>query len=176
MWVHFANGLNTITTDLRPQTTWWSSRGIRGGGGGDLGGSVAVRETAGYRGAIGLLLAGETDVVWRWQVRASSYNSNKLINQIQQFYNLLLDVLFCSTCFGRLHAHHQELTTSLTASGFTLERGGSSVVSIGLADHDQQRSNRHFPTVKPEVASAVVCSWWWADRRPKHVEPQINVK
>jgi hypothetical protein len=38
-----------------------------------------------------------------------------------------------STCFGRLHAHHQELTTALTASGFTLERGGSSVVGRGLA-------------------------------------------
>jgi len=31
----------------------------------------------------------------------------------------------------RLHAHHQELTTALTASGFTLERGGSSAVGRG---------------------------------------------
>jgi len=38
-----------------------------------------------------------------------------------------------STCFGRFLAHHQELTTALTASGFTLERGGSSVVGRGLA-------------------------------------------
>ena len=37
------------------------------------------------------------------------------------------------TCFGRLHAHHQELTTALTASGFTLERDSSSVVGHGLA-------------------------------------------
>jgi len=37
-----------------------------------------------------------------------------------------------STCFGRLHAHHQKFTTALTASGFTLVRGGSSVVSGGL--------------------------------------------
>jgi len=43
-------------------------------------------------------------------------------------------------------------------------------------DQDQQRSNRHAPTVKPEVSSAVVLSWWWAERRPKHVEPHINVK
>jgi len=41
-----------------------------------------------------------------------------------------------STCFGHLHAHHQELTTALTASGFTLEPGGSSAVSRGLPDHD----------------------------------------
>jgi len=41
--------------------------------------------------------------------------------------------MFRSTYFGRLHAHHQELTTALTASGFTLEGGGSSVVGRGLA-------------------------------------------
>jgi len=35
-------------------------------------------------------------------------------------------------------SHHQELTTALTASGFTLERGGSSAVGRGR-DHDQQR-------------------------------------
>jgi hypothetical protein len=29
--------------------------------------------------------------------------------------------------------HHQELTTALTASGFTFEHGGSSVVGRGLA-------------------------------------------
>jgi hypothetical protein len=34
---------------------------------------------------------------------------------------------------GRLHAHHQEFTAALIASGFTLKRGGSSVVGRGLA-------------------------------------------
>jgi hypothetical protein len=66
-----------------------------------------------------------------------------------------------STCFGRLHVRNQELTTALTASGFTFKRGGSSVVGRGLAgrpDHDQQRCNRHSPTVKPEAPSAAVCS------------------
>ena len=33
-------------------------------------------------------------------------------------------------------AHHQELTTALTASGFTLECGGSSVVGCGLASQN----------------------------------------
>jgi len=46
-----------------------------------------------------------------------------------------------STCFGRLHAHLQELTTALTASGFTV---GALVVAVLLVmvwqvpDHDQQ--------------------------------------
>jgi hypothetical protein len=49
---------------------------------------------------------------------------------LQVYY---LTFMFRSTCFGRLHAHHQELTTALTASAFTLERGGSNVVGRGLA-------------------------------------------
>jgi hypothetical protein len=74
-----------------------------------------------------------------------------------------------STYFGRLHAHYQELTTALTASGFTLERGGNSIVGRGLAgyeksilynhpDHDQQRCYHHAPMVKSEAANAVVSS------------------
>jgi len=54
-----------------------------------------------------------------------------------------------------------------------LERGDSSVVSRGLTDHDQQHFYRHAPTVKPEVANAVVSSWWWTRKRPKHVEQHI---
>jgi len=68
----------------------------------------------------------------------------------KSFTSLLLDVSCRSTCFGHLHAHHQELTTALTASGFTLECGGSSVVSRGLAgydwpDHDKQHCYHNAP-------------------------------
>jgi len=57
-----------------------------------------------------------------------------------------------------------------------LKRGGSSVVGRGVG--------RPWPTtllpprfkVKPEAVNAVVCSWWWAWRSPKHVERHINVK
>ena len=52
---------------------------------------------------------------------------------MQQFHKFYYLTFMCrSTCFGRLHAHHQELTTTLTASGFTFERGGSNVVGRGL--------------------------------------------
>jgi len=74
------------------------------------------------------------------QLTNAGYCSNKLTNQMQHFLQVYYLTFMCrSTCFGHLHAHHQELTTALTASGFTLERGGSSVVSRGLAgriDHD----------------------------------------
>jgi hypothetical protein len=50
-------------------------------------------------------------------------------------------------------------TTAVAASGFNLERGGSSAVGRGLAgrhDHYQQHCYHHAPTVKPEAATAVV--------------------
>jgi len=84
-----------------------------------------------------------------------------------------------STCFGRFHAHHQELTTALTASGFNLERGGSSVIGRGLAVPARPRPTTLLPPLsklKPEAVNAVVSSWWWAWKRPKHVEWHINVK
>jgi len=63
-----------------------------------------------------------------------------------------------STCFGCLHAHHQELATALTDSGFTLERGGSSVVSHGLARPRLTMLLPPHSKVKPEAVNAVVNS------------------
>jgi hypothetical protein len=52
---------------------------------------------------------------------------------MKRFHKLYYLPFICrSTCFGRLHAHHQELTTALISSDFTSERGGSSVVGRGL--------------------------------------------
>jgi len=65
--------------------------------------------------------------------------------------------MFRSTCFGRLHAHHQELTTALTASGFTLERVGSSVVGRGQTTTNNAATTNP-PTVKPDSVNAVVSS------------------
>jgi hypothetical protein len=40
---------------------------------------------------------------------------------MQQFHKFYYLTFMCrSTCFGRLHAHHQELITALTACGFTV--------------------------------------------------------
>jgi hypothetical protein len=70
--------------------------------------------------------------------------------------------MFLSTRFGRLHAHYQELTTVLIASGFTLERGGSSAVGRGLAGYPTRpRLTTLLPPrskVKPEAINVVVSS------------------
>jgi hypothetical protein len=58
-----------------------------------------------------------------------------------------------------------------------LERGGSSVVGRGLADHDQQHCYQHAPKVKPEATNAVVSSLMMGEEAlEKHVEPHIKVK
>jgi hypothetical protein len=47
-------------------------------------------------------------------------------------------------------------TTAVAATGVPLERGGSSAVGRGRANHDQQHCYLHAATVKPEAATAVV--------------------
>jgi hypothetical protein len=51
-----------------------------------------------------------------------------------------------SKCSGHLPAHHQELTTALTASGFTLEHGGSSVVGRSLSSYTGQTTTNNAAT------------------------------
>jgi hypothetical protein len=61
-----------------------------------------------------------------------------------QLFHMFITLRFIcrSTCFGRLHAHHQDLITALTASGFS-----------------SNAATTNAPTVKPEAVNAVVSSW-----------------
>jgi hypothetical protein len=47
------------------------------------------------------------------------FDSNKVTNKMQVSQVYYLTFMCSSTCFGRFHAHHQEHTTALAASGFT---------------------------------------------------------
>ena len=47
-------------------------------------------------------------------------------------------------------------TTTVAAYGLPLERGDSSAVGRGRADHDQQHCYHQAPTVKPGDVTAVV--------------------
>jgi hypothetical protein len=82
---------------------------------------------------------------------------------MQHFLQVYYLTFICdSTCFGLLPAHHQEHTTALGASSFTVGGKGLALFLFlswsGQSDHDQQRSSTFLPTVKPEASSAVVCS------------------
>jgi hypothetical protein len=68
----------------------------------------------------------------------------------------------CSTCFGHLHTHHQELTTALTASGFTVGALVVAALLVVVWPVGQTTINNavttNAPTVKPEAVNAVVSS------------------
>jgi len=70
--------------------------------------------------------------------------------------------MYSSTCFGRPHAHHQELNNCSSSLWFYHWRVVVAVllavvvVGPGWPDHDQQHCYHHAPTVKPEAATAAV--------------------
>ena len=68
--------------------------------------------------------------------------------------------MYSSTCFGRPHAHHQELncSSSLLFYRWRVLVAVLLVVvePVNRPDHDQQHCYQHAPTVKPEAATAVV--------------------
>jgi hypothetical protein len=99
---------------------------------------------------------------WHWQVRASSYNSNKLTNPMQQFYK------FITWRFVSINMFKAPLRPSSGAynciNSLWFYRWNV-VVAVLLVvvrpDHYQQRCYHHAPKVKSEAANADVSSWWW---------------
>ena len=72
-----------------------------------------------------------------------------------------LTIMYGSICFGRPHAHYQDLNSCSSSLWFhrwsvVLELLLVVVGPAGLPDHDQQYCYHHAPTVKPEGATAVV--------------------
>jgi len=81
----------------------------------------------------------------------------------------------CSTCFGKFHAHHQELTTercdrrawysAVAAGGCRSRLAGSMSMDILPASWLWQQL-QHYTTHHHSVSC-----WWWPWNCPKHVEP-----
>jgi hypothetical protein len=68
--------------------------------------------------------------------------------------------MYNSTCFERPHAHHQELNNCSSSLWFYRWNVVVAVLLVvvgpaGRPDRDQQHCYHHFPTVKPEAATAV---------------------
>ena len=81
---------------------------------------------------------------------------------MQQFLQfIILTFMYSSTCFGRPHAHYQELNNCSSSLWFYLRSVVIAVLFVVVGpdnrpDHDQQHCYHHAPTVKPEAATAVV--------------------
>jgi len=109
----------------------------------------------------------------RGSVHYSSIHTEKS-DKIQQCIKIYYSVfIWSSTCFGRHIAHHQEPKTALAASGFAYMEGCWTCSCWTLSGRAWQRPTT-FHVCKPEAASAVLGSWWWAVCRLKHVELHIN--
>jgi len=85
--------------------------------------------------------------------------SKKMQQCIKIYYSIFV---WSSTCFGRRTAHHQEPKTALAAFGLRTWK------VVGPQPTTLLPST--LKSLKPEAVNAVVSSWWWAWRRPKHVE------
>jgi hypothetical protein len=69
--------------------------------------------------------------------------------------------MYSSTCFGRPHAHHQELNNCSSSLWFYLLSVVIAVLlvvvrQVNWPDYDKQHCYHHAPTVKPEAATTVV--------------------
>ena len=94
---------------------------------------------------------------WRSQVRASSYDSNKSTNKMQQFRKFITwRLCVAQHVSGASMPIIRTSTTAVAASGFT------------VGEKRLARCWSYSGRLSP-APSAVVCSWWWAGRRPKRV-------
>jgi hypothetical protein len=93
--------------------------------------------------------------------------------------------MYKSTCFGRPHAHHEELNNCSSSRWFyrwsVVVAVLLVVVGAGRPDHDQQHCYQHAPTVKPEAATAVVELLMMGVRKPEtcravHKRQVINLR
>src|SRR5215475_1922597 len=77
---------------------------------------------------------------------------------MQQFLQfIILTFMYSSTCFGRIHAHRQELNNCSSSLWFYRWSVVIAVLMVVVGPHNNhQHCYHHAPTVKPEAATAVV--------------------
>jgi hypothetical protein len=81
--------------------------------------------------------------------------------------------MYGSTCFGRPHAHLQELNNCSSNLWFYRWSVVLAVLLVVVgpihnrSDHDQQHCYYHAPTAKPEAATAVVELFMMGVRTPE---------
>jgi len=101
-------------------------------------------------------------------------------NNVSKFHYSIF--IWSSTCFGQHTTHHQGPKTAMAASDFSHVEGcwtcswWTSPDTVWAVPDNVHQLHVQQPCEKPEAASAVLGSWWWAVCRPKHVELHINTE
>ena len=97
----------------------------------------------------------------------ASLNKRREENQLDAT-EWFIALVICSTCFGHLYAHHQELETILVLLPHMV---CNALVTGG------RRSGAGQQAMRPDCGnntSVVSSSWWWAYKCPKHVKQVTN--
>ena len=79
---------------------------------------------------------------------------------------IILTFVYSSTRFGCFPAHHQELNDCSGSLGLYLRI----VVIVMLCSWSGRPDHEHSTTVTTRLPLQSLSSWWWAGKRPKHVE------
>ena len=105
-------------------------------------------------------------------VRASLYKCREE-NQLDAT-EWFIALIICSTCFGHLYAHHQELETILVFLPEEVSCSSSfphpGRIACCTAPDRQPPATTALHTICGNNTSIVSCSWWWAYKCLKHVE------
>jgi len=85
--------------------------------------------------------------------------------------------MYSSTCFGRPHAHHQELNCSSSLWYYRWSVVVTALLPPGSSGNTRGCYCSCWASDDGlEDARNMLSSWWWAWGCPKHVELYINVK
>jgi len=92
------------------------------------------------------------------------------------YQNLLFHVYMKLNMFRATHRPSSGAQNCTSSLWFCISERLWTLRLLDAVSVQQPQRQQPFTYAKPEAASAVLSSWWWAVCRPKHVEFHINME
>jgi len=111
--------------------------------------------------------------IWLFDVRKSVHHhtiQNKLTNKLQQFYKFITWRFVSLNMFRSPPRPSSEAYNCINSLWFYRWSVVVAMLLVVVWPARPQPITLLPPTLQPEDVKAVVSSWWWAWRRPKHVK------